>query len=204
MAGHSKWEIIQQRKRRHEALRGRIAAAAGNAAGQGGGFQYEDARYEGHAPGGVAVIVDCLTDDKARTASAVHDVFTKFGGSVGAEGSVASMFKPVGMLSFAPGADEATLAAIAVAAGADDVVREPDDGVVDVLTSIGAFDAVLAALEQAGHRPDHAEITMRADIDVGVAGDAAKQVVQLIRTLESLDDVQSVYSNAELSPEAYA
>jgi len=174
------------------------------ATGELEGVEYEEIRYEGYAPGGVAVIVDCLTDNKVRTVADVRHAFGKFGGNLGTDGSVAFMFKKLGVLSFAPGADEEKITEAAIEAGADDVVVYPDDGSIDVLTAPDAFDAVKAAMESVGLKPDIAEVTMRADNDIAVAGDTAQQVAKLLAWLEDLDDVQNVYSNADLSEDAYA
>jgi transcriptional/translational regulatory protein YebC/TACO1 len=123
---------------------------------------------------------------------------------MGTEGSVAFMFKRVGVLSFAPGADEDKVTEAAIEAGADDVVVYPDDGSIDVLTAPEAFDEVKAAMEAAGLKPDQAEVSMRADTDSAVEGDVGKQVVKMLDMLEDLDDVQNVYHNAQLGQDAYA
>ncbi|AMU97649.1 transcriptional regulatory protein [Xanthomonas phaseoli pv. phaseoli] len=161
------------------------------------GVEYEEVRYEGYAPGGVAVIVDCLTDNRVRTVADVRHAFSKCGGNMGTEGSVAFMFKRLGVLSFAAGIDEDTLTDAAIDAGADDVVVYPEDGAIDVLTAPDAFAQVRDALVAAGLEPAHAEITFRADNDIAVDGDTAVQVRKLLDMLEDLDDVQDVYSNVD-------
>ncbi|KPL47486.1 transcriptional regulatory protein [Xanthomonas axonopodis] len=161
------------------------------------GVEYEEVRYEGYAPGGVAVIVDCLTDNRVRTVADVRHAFSKCGGNMGTEGSVAFMFKRLGVLSFAAGIDEDTLTDAAIEAGADDVVVYPEDGAIDVLTAPDAFAQVRDALVAAGLKPAHAEITFRADNDIAVDGDTAVQVRKLLDMLEDLDDVQDVYSNVD-------
>ncbi|BCT91720.1 putative transcriptional regulatory protein [Lysobacter helvus] len=181
-----------------------IERAIKKATGELEGVSYEEIRYEGYAPGGVAVIVDCLTDNKVRTVADVRHAFGKFGGNLGTDGSVAFMFKKVGVLSFAAGSDEDRITEAAIDAGADDVVVYPDDGSIDVLTAPDAFDVVKAAMEGTGFKPDIAEVTMRADNDIAVSGETAQQVVKLLRWLEDLDDVQNVYSNADLGADAYA
>lgn len=181
-----------------------IERAIKKATGELEGVEYEEVRYEGYAPGGVAVIVDCLTDNKVRTVADVRHAFSKLGGNLGTEGSVSFMFKKLGVLSFAAGADEDKVTEAAIEAGADDVVVYPEDGAIDVLTAPDAFVAVKAAMEAAGLTPDIAEVAYRADNDIAVSGDTAQQVVKLLRWLEDLDDVQSVYSNAELGADAYA
>jgi len=181
-----------------------IERAIKKATGELEGVTYEEIRYEGYAPGGVAVIVDCLTDNKVRTVADVRHAFGKFGGNLGTEGSVAFMFRKLGVLSFAPGADEDRITEVAIDAGADDVVVYPEDGAIDVLTAPDAFAAVKAAMDAAGLKADIAEVTMRADNDIAVGGETAQQVVKLLRWLEDMDDVQNVYSNADLGEDAYA
>ena len=166
------------------------------------GVTYEEIRYEGYAPGGVAVIVDCMTDNKVRTVADVRHAFTKFGGNLGTDGSVAYLFKKLGVLSFAPGASEDKLMEVALDAGADDVVSYPEDGSFEVLAAPEAFAAVKDAMERAGLKPDQAEITFRAENDVSVSGEQAESVAKLLDWLEDLDDVQNVYSNADLPSSA--
>ncbi|MDG2525839.1 YebC/PmpR family DNA-binding transcriptional regulator [Stenotrophomonas sp. HITSZ_GD] len=174
-----------------------IERAIKKATGELEGVEYEEVRYEGYAPGGVAVIVDCLTDNRVRTVADVRHAFSKCGGNMGTEGSVAFMFKRLGVLSFAAGSDEERVTEAAIEAGADDVVVYPEDGAIDVLTAPEAFTAVKDAIGAAGLVPDHAEITFRADNDIAVDGDTALQVRKLLDMLEDLDDVQDVYSNVD-------
>ena len=181
-----------------------IERAVKKATGELEGVVYEEVRYEGYAPGGVAVIVDCLTDNRVRTVADVRHAFSKCGGNMGTEGSVAFMFKRLGVLSYAPGADEEKITEAAIESGADDVVVYADDGSIDVITAPDAFQAVKDAMDAAGLAADQAEVTFRADNDIAVQGDTAKQVVKLLDMLEDLDDVQNVYSNAELGADAYA
>ncbi len=173
-----------------------IERAIKKATGELEGVTYEEIRYEGYGAGGVAVIVDCLTDNRVRTVADVRHAFGKFGGNLGTEGSVAFMFRKLGVLSYAPGADEERITEAAIEAGADDVVVYPEDGAIDVLTSPEAFVQVKAAMEAAGLPPGFAEVTMRADNDTAVEGEVAEQVQKLLRWLEDMDDVQNVYSNA--------
>ena len=173
-----------------------IERAIRKATGELEGVTYEEIRYEGYAPGGVAVIVDCLTDNKVRTVADVRHAFTKFGGNMGTEGSVAFMFRKLGVLSYDAGADEDAVTEAAIEAGADDVAVY-DDGAIDVLTAPEAFADVKGAMEAAGLAPGFAEVTMRADNDIAVDGETAEQVQKLLRWLEDIDDVQNVYSNAE-------
>jgi YebC/PmpR family DNA-binding regulatory protein len=181
-----------------------IERAIKKATGELEGVVFEEIRYEGYAPGGVAVIVDCLTDNRVRTVAEVRHAFGKCGGNMGTEGSVAFMFKRLGVLCYAPGADEEKITEAAIEAGADDIVVYPDDGSIDVVTTPEAFSSVKDAMEAAGLAPGHAEITFRADNDIAVQGDTAVQVKKLLDMLEDLDDVQDVYSNAELGADAYA
>jgi YebC/PmpR family DNA-binding regulatory protein len=181
-----------------------IERAIRKATGELEGVEYEEIRYEGYAPGGIAVIVDCLTDNKVRTVADVRHAFGKFGGNLGTDGSVGFMFRKLGVLSYAPGAGEDAITEAAIDAGADDVVVYPDDASIDVLTAPDSFVAVKAAMEAAGLAPDLAEVTMRADNHVAVAGETGQQVAKLLAWLEDLDDVQAVYSNAELGEDAYA
>ncbi len=167
------------------------------ATGELEGVEYEEVRYEGYAPGGVAVIVDCLTDNRVRTVADVRHAFSKNGGNMGTEGSVAFMFKRLGVLSY-EGLDEEKVTEAAIEAGADDVTVYPEDGAIDVLTSPEGFEAVKQAMQAAGLAPGYAEVTFRADNDIAVSGETAQQVRKLLAMLEDLDDVQNVYSNADL------
>jgi len=176
-----------------------IERAIKKATGELEGVVYEEIRYEGYGAGGVAVIVDCLTDNKVRTVADVRHAFGKNGGNLGTEGSVAFMFKKLGVLSYDAGADEERITEAAIEAGADDVVVYPEDGAIDVLTAPDAFAEVKAAMEAAGLAPGFAEVTMRADNDTEVSGETAEQVQKLLRWLEDMDDVQNVYSNAALT-----
>jgi YebC/PmpR family DNA-binding regulatory protein len=167
------------------------------------GVDYEEIRYEGYAPGGIAVIVDCMTENKVRTVADVRHAFSKCGGNLGTDGSVSFMFKKTGVLSFPGGTDEDALTEAAIDCGADDIVVYPEDGAIDVLTSPDQFQAVRDALEQRGFKPEQAAVTMRAENDIAVTGETAEQVIKMLDMLEDLDDVQNVYSNADLPAEAY-
>ncbi len=180
-----------------------VERAIKKATGELEGVSYEEIRYEGYAPGGVAVIVDTMTDNRMRTVAEVRHAFNKFGGNLGTDGSVAFMFKKLGVASFAPGADEDAITDTAIEAGADDVLVHPEDGSIEVIAAPENFDAVLQAFEAAGLKPDESEVTLRADNDVAVEGDVAVTVAKLLDWLEDLDDVQEVYSNADLPAEAY-
>lgn len=179
-----------------------IERAIKKATGELEGVSYEEVRYEGYAPGGIAVIVECLTDNRVRTVADVRHAFSKFGGNLGTEGSVAFMFKKIGVLAYTAGADEEKITEAAIEAGADDI-KSYDDGAVEVITSPEAFEAVKKAMEAAGLAPAEANVTMRADNDVAVDGETAQQVVKLLDKLEDLDDVQHVHHNADLPDSAY-
>jgi len=161
------------------------------------GVNYEEIRYEGYGIGGAAVIVDCLTDNRTRTVGEVRHAFAKHGGNLGTDGSVAFLFKHVGQFLFAPGASEDKVMEAALEAGADDVVTH-DDASIEVLCAPNDFGAVDAALRKAGLAPEVGEITMRPDNETDLAGDDAVRMQKLLDALESLDDVQNVYTNASL------
>jgi YebC/PmpR family DNA-binding regulatory protein len=161
------------------------------------GVQYEEIRYEGYGIGGAAIIVDTMTDNKVRTVAEVRHAFSKYGGSMGTAGSVAFQFKNVGQLILAPGTSEDKVMEVALEAGADDVVTD-DDGAIEVLTDPGSFEAVKNALEQAGLKAEVAEVTMRPENTIDLAGDDAARMQKLVDALEDLDDVQEVYHNAAI------
>jgi YebC/PmpR family DNA-binding regulatory protein len=161
------------------------------------GVNYEEVRYEGYGIGGAAIIVDCVTDNRVRTVAEVRHAFSKYGGNLGTDGSVSFQFRHCGQLVFAPGTSEDRVMEIALEAGADDVVTG-DDGSIEVLTAPADFEAVKAALEAAGLKPEVAEVTMRAENTVALAGEDAQRMQKLLDVIEDLDDVQEVYHNAEL------
>jgi YebC/PmpR family DNA-binding regulatory protein len=165
--------------------------------GQLEGVTYEEARYEGYGPGGAAVMVDCLTDNRTRTVAEVRHAFTKNGGNLGSDGSVAYLFKHVGQFVLAPGTSEDKVMEAALDAGADDVVHNDDDS-VEVICAPGDFPAVKQALEKAGLKPELAEITMKASSESSLAGAEAERMRALLDALENLDDVQNVYTTAVL------
>ena len=179
-----------------------IERAIKKATGELEGVSYEEVRYEGYAPGGIAVIVECLTDNRVRTVADVRHAFTKFGGNLGTEGSVAFMFRKIGVLAYAPGADEEKITEAAIEAGADDI-KVYDDGAIEVITAPEAFELVKQAMVAAGLVPAEANVTMRADNDVAVDGETAQQVAKLLDRLDDLDDVQNVHHNADLPESAY-
>ncbi len=167
------------------------------AAGTLEGISYEEIRYEGYGIGGAAIIVDTMTDNRVRTVAEVRHAFAKHGGNLGTEGSVAFQFKHCGQLIFAPGTSEDKVMEVALEAGAEDVIAD-DEGAIEVLTAPGEFEAVRNALEAAGLTPEVAEVTMRADNQIELAGDDAARMQKLLDVLEDLDDVQAVYHNAEI------
>jgi YebC/PmpR family DNA-binding regulatory protein len=162
------------------------------------GVNYEEIRYEGYGIGGAAIIVDTMTDNRVRTVAEVRHAFSKHGGNMGTEGSVAFQFKHCGQLVFGPGTSEDRVMEVALEAGAEDVVSD-DDGAIEVLTAVGDFEAVKNALEAAGLKPEVAEVTMRAENTIELAGEEAARMQKLLDVLEDLDDVQDVYHNAALS-----
>jgi YebC/PmpR family DNA-binding regulatory protein len=165
------------------------------------GVSYEEIRYEGYGIGGAAIIVDCMTDNRVRTVAEVRHAFSKYGGNLGTEGSVAFQFKHCGQLILAPGTNEDKVMEAALDAGADDVIADAD-GAIEVLTAPTALEDVKAALEKAGFKPEIAEVTMRAENTVELGGEDAERMQRLLDVLEDLDDVQDVFHNAELSEAA--
>ncbi|WP_310646089.1 YebC/PmpR family DNA-binding transcriptional regulator [Limnohabitans sp.] len=161
------------------------------------GVSYEEIRYEGYGIGGAAIIVDTMTDNRVRTVADVRFAFSKHGGNMGTEGSVAFQFKHCGQMIFAPGSNEDQIMEIALEAGADDVITD-EDGAIEVLTPPTSFEAVKNALEAAGLKPEVAEVTYRADNTIELEGDDAVKMQKLLDALEDLDDVQEVYHNAAL------
>jgi len=170
--------------------------------GSGGtdGDDFEEIRYEGYGTAGTAIIVDCMTDNRNRTASEVRHAFTKYNGNLGTSGSVAYMFTKQGEISFAPGIDEDAIMDIALEAGAEDVISH-DDGSIDVITPVEIFSDVNENLQKAGFKADNAEVTFSAENNIALDLDAAEKLMRLIDALEDLDDVQEVYSNADIAPD---
>jgi len=164
---------------------------------------YDEIRYEGYGPKGVAVMVECLTDNRNRTVSEVRHAFSKSGGNLGTDGSVAYLFTKVGILSYAAGADEDSLMEAALEAGADDIVTN-DDGSIDVLTPWEELVPMKEAMIAAGFAPDNADVTQQPATSVDLELEDAEKVLRLIDMLEDLDDVQSVFTNADFSDEVMA
>ncbi|MDP4299488.1 YebC/PmpR family DNA-binding transcriptional regulator [Leptothrix discophora] len=161
------------------------------------GVTYEEIRYEGYGIGGAAIIVDTMTDNRVRTVAEVRHAFSKYGGNLGTEGSVAFQFKHCGQLVYAPGTSEDQVMEVALEAGADDVIRD-DDGAIEVLTPPASFEAVKEALEAAGLKAEIAEVTWRAENTIALSGDDAARMQKLLDVIEDLDDVQDVFHNAEI------
>jgi YebC/PmpR family DNA-binding regulatory protein len=177
-----------------------IDRAIKRGAGAQDGENYEEVRYEGYGPGGIAVMVDCVTDNRNRTVAEVRHAFTKAGGNLGTDGSVAYQFAKTGILSYPGDSDEDRIMEAALEAGADDVVSN-DDGSVDVLTEADQFVDIKQAMVAAGLEPEQAEVTMRAGNTLSLELSDAEKMIRLLERLEDLDDVQNVYSNADISEE---
>jgi len=198
MAGHSKWANVRYRKRANDRQ-----SAARRAIREVAGPSMTPVRYEGYGPGGAAVMVECLTDDHSRTGANVRNAFVRNGGNLGANGSVAYLFNEVGLMTYPPGTDEGRLIECALEAGAEDVVPH-GDGSIEVLTDPAELDVVRSLLTSSGFAPHDADVTQRAAIAARLDGAAAAAMVSLLDTLEDLDDVQNVYSNAQVSDEVLA
>ncbi|APC97864.1 YebC/PmpR family DNA-binding transcriptional regulator [Francisella frigiditurris] len=177
-----------------------IERAIKKGAGGEEGGNLEEVRYEGYGPGGVAILVDCMTDNRNRTVGEVRHAFTKHSGNLGTDGSVSYMFNKKGIISFIEGVDEDTLMEVALEVGAEDVIAH-DDGSIDVITTPQEFSDVQEALVEKGFNAESAEITFDADIKADLDLETAEKIIALIDRLEDLDDVQNVYSNANFSQE---
>jgi YebC/PmpR family DNA-binding regulatory protein len=180
-----------------------IERAIKRGAGETDGADYMEIRYEGYGPGGSAVMVDCLTDNKNRTVAEVRHAFAKFGGNLGADGSVNYLFNQVGQLLFPADSDEDAVMEAAIEAGAEDVVAD-EDGSIEVLSSPGDFEPVRDAMIAAGFESESAQVTMRASTSADLGVKEAGSMIKLLEMLEDLDDVQEVYSNADISEEVLA
>jgi YebC/PmpR family DNA-binding regulatory protein len=180
-----------------------IERAVKRGAGELEGADYQEMRYEGYGPGGTAVMVDCLTDNKNRTVAEVRHAFSKFGGNLGAEGSVNYLFNHVGQLMFEAHADEDAVMEAAIDAGAEDVIVD-DDQTIEVLTEPSEFEQVRDQISKAGLEPESAQLTMRASTNAELDVKEATSMIKLLEMLEDLDDVQEVYSNADISEDVLA
>jgi YebC/PmpR family DNA-binding regulatory protein len=167
------------------------------------GASYEEVRYEGYGPGGIAILVECTTDNRNRTVGEVRHAFSKHGGNLGTDGSVAYLFSKQGTLSFATGSDEDAIMEAAIAAGAEDVVKN-DDGSLEVVTTPQDFEPVREAMRECGLVPELAEVSQRASANVHLAGEEADKALRLLEALEDLDDVQNVHTNADFPEEMAA
>jgi transcriptional/translational regulatory protein YebC/TACO1 len=196
MTGQSRWANIRRRAR---AQARRRAKAGARTAQQG----QQIVRYEGYGPGGAAVIVECLTDDRSRIGAEVRRAFVQHGGRIGADGSVSYLFNTVGLMAYPPGTDEARLMQVALEAGAEDVVPHADSS-VEVLADPLEFDTVRAVLTHHGFAPATAEVTQRAATSLELSGEAAVRMVGLLEALEELEEVRDVYSNVEISDDVLA
>lgn len=177
-----------------------IEKACKRGSGETDGANYEEVRYEGYGPGGIAVMVDCLTDNRNRTVAEVRHALTKAGGNLGTDGSVAYMFNKVGILSYSPEVDEDTVMEAALEAGAEDVVVN-DDGSMDVITTPEEYASVVDEMKGAELAPEASEVTMKAETLTSVDVETGEKLMRMIDTLEDLDDVSEVYSNADVPDE---
>ena len=175
-----------------------IERAVKRGAGELDGADYVEIRYEGYGPGGTAVLVDCLTDNRNRTVAEVRHAFSKYGGNLGADGSVNYLFNHVGQLFYSPGSNEDSVMEAAIEAGAEDILVE-DDHSIEVLTEPAEFEQVRDKMIESGLEPENAQLTMRASTSAELGVKEATSMIKLLETLEDLDDVQEVYSNADIS-----
>ncbi len=173
-----------------------IDRAVKRGAGELEGVNYEEIRYEGYGPGGAAILVDCMTDNRNRTVAEIRHAFTKMGGNLGTDGSVAYLFEKKGVISFPSGTDEEAVMEAALEGGAEDVLVD-EDGAIEVLADPEAFDAVSAALSERDLEPENAEVTMRAGTVAPLDDETAQSVLRLLDMLDDLDDVQNVFTNAD-------
>ena len=180
-----------------------IERAVKRGAGELDGADYQEMRYEGYGPGGTAVMVDCLTDNKNRTVAEVRHAFSKHGGNLGADGSVNYLFNHVGQLMFPPGSDEDSVMEAAIEAGAEDVIVDGDQS-IEVLTEPADFERVRDNMLESGLEPETAQLTMRASTNAELGAKEAATMIRLLEVLEDLDDVQEVYSNADISDDVLA
>jgi len=194
-AGNPRLRLALEKARAENLPGDNIQRAIKRGTGELEGTAYEEIRYEGYGPGGAALMVDCLTDNRTRTVAEIRHAFTKNGGNLGADGSVAYLFRHCGQLVFEPGASEERIMEAALEAGADDVLAN-EDGSIEVLCAPAQFDAVKAGLEKAGLKPGLAEVTMKPATEVQLAGEEGGRMRRLIEALEALDDVQDVFTSA--------
>ena len=195
--------LAMEKARAASMPRDTIERAVKRGTGEHGADNFQEVQYEGYGPGGVAVMVRCLTDNRNRTVSDVRNTFVRHGGNLGADGSVGYLFNEVGLLSYAPGADEGKVMEAALEAGAEDVVAN-EDGSIDVLTDPADFEGVREAMSRTGLPALESEITLRAASATRLAGENAESMLKMLEALEDLEDVQNVYSNADIADEILA
>ncbi len=197
MAANPRLRLAVDKAKANRMPKDNIERAIKKGSGDTDGADFQEIRYEGYGPGGTAVMVDCMTDNKNRTVAEVRHAFTKFGGNLGADGSVSYMFRHVGTLNYPTGSGEDAIMEAAIEAGAEDVLVD-DDGSIEVLSEPAEFESVRDAMGEAGHDPENAELTMRADNNTALELQNASSMVKMLEMLEDLDDVQNVYSNADI------
>ena len=203
IAANPRLRLAVDKARAQSMPKDNIERAIKRGSGDMDGEEYQEIRYEGYGPGGTAVMVDCLTDNRNRTVAEVRHAFSKHGGNLGADGSVSYLFNHVGQLLFPVGSDEDAIMEAAIEAGAEDVIVDTD-GSIEVLSEPSEFESLRDALAAAGFEPDSAELTMRASSSSDLDADGAATMIKLLEVLEDLDDVQQVYSNANISDELLA
>jgi YebC/PmpR family DNA-binding regulatory protein len=196
LASNSRLRLAVDKAKAQSMPKDNIDRAIKRGSGELDGDNYDEVRYEGYGPNGVAVMVDCLTDNRNRTVAEVRHAFSKYGGNLGADGSVGYLFTQSGTINFGPEADEDVIMEAAIEAGATDVVTAAD-GSIEVVTSPEDFEDIRDAMQKARLDPEHAEVTMRPETRAAVDAEAAENLIKLIDTLDDLDDVQQVYTNAE-------
>jgi len=192
---NARLRLAIDKAQQHNLPKDTIERATKRGAGGLEGANYEEIRYEGYGIGGAAVMVDCMTDNRTRTVADVRHAFTKYGGNLGTDGSVAFLFKHCGQMVFAPGTDEDKLMEAAIEAGAEDVITN-DDGSIEVVTAPNEFQGIREALQKAGFKAELAEVTMKPATENTLTGDDAQRMQRLLDAIESIDDVQEVYTNA--------
>ena len=197
-AGNPRLRLAMEKAYDQNMPKDNVERAIKRGSGELEGVDYQELRYEGYGINGAAVIVDCMTDNKTRTVADVRHAFTKNGGNLGTDGSVAFLFKHCGQMVFAPGTDENALMEVALDAGAEDIVSN-DDGSIEVITLPYDFVNVKQRIEAAGFKPEVAEVIMKAETEVVLTGDDAVRMQKLLDALEDLDDVQEVYTNAVIN-----
>jgi len=202
-ASNPRLRLAMDKARLQSMPKDNVERAIKRATGGEGADAFQEVRYEGYGPGGAAVMVKCLTDNRNRTVSDVRYVFSKHGGNLGADGSVGYLFNQVGLIAFAPGLDEERVMEAALDAGAEDVVSNPD-GSIEVLTDPADFEKVRDALAAKGFTAAEAEVTQRASTSTALEGEQAQSMLNMLEALEDLDDVQDVYSNADLPDDVLA